>query len=100
MENEMKRDLQIENLKCGGCATTITHTLSKLPGVSNVAVDVDRSSVAFEANDRAFEAASAKLDQLGYPVAGSASGLHAAVATAKSYVSCAVGRFGPSSAKT
>jgi copper chaperone len=96
----VKRDLQIENLKCGGCATTITQSLSKLPGISNVAVDVDSASVTFEANDSAFDTARTKLDQLGYPVAGSASGLHAAVATAKSYLSCAVGRFGPSSAKT
>lgn len=96
----MKRVVQIENLKCGGCATTITQSLSHLPGVSNVAVDVDHSAVSFDANDRAFDTARAKLYQLGYPEAGTASGLHAAVATAKSYVSCAVGRFGPSSAKT
>jgi copper chaperone len=91
----MKRTVQIDNLKCGGCATTITQSLSRLPGVSNVDVDVDHSQVSFDANDRAFATACTKLDQLGYPETGSASGLHAAVANAKSYVSCAVGRFAP-----
>jgi copper chaperone len=95
MENSMKRNVQIENLKCGGCANTITQSLSAMKGVSNVDVDVDRSEVSFEANDRAFIDALVKLDQLGYPKQGTASGLHSAVATAKSYVSCAIGRFGP-----
>jgi copper chaperone len=90
----MKRIVQIENLKCGGCATTITQSLNQLRAGSNVAVDVDHSAVSFDANDRAFDAARAKLDQLGYPDTGTASGLHAAVATAKSYVSCATERFG------
>jgi copper chaperone len=93
----MKRSVNIDNLKCGGCATTITQSLSHLAGISNVDVDVDRSIVSFEANDRAFAAAKTKLDQLGYPESGTASGLHSAVATAKSYVSCAIGRFAPAS---
>jgi copper chaperone len=87
----MKRAVQIENLKCGGCATTITQSLGHLSGVSHVEVNVDQSVVCFEANDRAFAAAKAKLDQLGYPERGTASGLHGTVAAAKSYVSCALG---------
>jgi copper chaperone len=94
MEQAMKRSVTIDNLKCSGCATTIVQSLGHLSGVFNVDVDIDHSIVNVEANDRAFIAAKQKLDQLGYPESGTASGLHGAVATAKSYLSCAIGRFG------
>jgi copper chaperone len=88
----MLNTISVENLKCGGCATTITHSLGSLPGVSAVAVDVEQGQVSFEADDAARAAALVKLNQLGYPEAGSAHGLAAAAASAKSYVSCAIGK--------
>jgi copper chaperone len=88
----MLHTLAIENLKCGGCAATITKNLKQLPGVRLVSVDVENSTVNLDADDGTVEQAKLRLDQLGYPLAGTASGLHSAVATAKSYVSCAIGR--------
>ncbi|MFM2400026.1 MAG: hypothetical protein RL341_2183 [Pseudomonadota bacterium] len=88
----MLHTIAVENLKCGGCATTITHSLSALPGVSAVQVDVEHGQVSFEAADTARAEAVHKLQQLGYPEAGSTHGIAAAAASAKSYVSCAIGK--------
>ena len=88
----MLHTLSIENLKCGGCAATISKNLSQLPGVKAVTVDVANGAVSLDADDAALEQAKSRLDQLGYPLVGTAAGLHSAVAAAKSYVSCAIGR--------
>lgn len=86
--------IEVDNLKCGGCATTITKSLSAMAGVSNVAVDPEVKSVSFSADESLRSKVAAKLKSLGYPEKGSTHGIEAGVATAKSFVSCAVGRIG------
>ena len=44
----MKTIVHIQNLKCGGCATTITKKLNALDDVSDVVVGVEDNSVTFE----------------------------------------------------
>ena len=79
----------IDNLKCGGCANTITKGISKIEGVSNLNVDVENSNVSFEAeNNDVKEVVLKKLDALGYPKQGTSTGFQ----KAKSYVSCAIGK--------
>lgn len=85
----MMESIVIDNLKCGGCANTITTSLSKIENVSDVTVDVDTSTVSFEVSaDGTLEKVLAKLNSLGYPPEGTSSGLQ----KAKSYVSCAIGK--------
>jgi copper chaperone len=55
-------------------------------------VDVDHEQVSFEADAAARDQAVHKLQQLGYPETGSTHGIAAATASAKSYVSCAIGK--------
>ena len=43
----MKSTLVIQNLKCGGCANTITTKISSLEYITDVEVDVETSSVSF-----------------------------------------------------
>ena len=43
----MQSQFTIQNLKCGGCANTITKGVDSLEGVSNVHVDIDNSVVSF-----------------------------------------------------
>ena len=79
----------IDNLKCGGCANTITKGVSKIEGVSDVNVDVKSSTVSFETNDESIiEKVLKKLDSMGYPKQGTSTGFQ----KAKSYVSCAIGK--------
>lgn len=85
--------ITVENIKCGGCATTIRNRLLEEPQVTGVTVDVASGQVAIEAPDDRREALARRLAGLGYPEVGSVEGLKAAGAKAVSFVSCAVGRL-------
>ena len=86
--------LEIQNLKCGGCAHTIITKLNNLKGIQNVSVDTEINTVSFENESKnETEAATKLLSKLGYPVNGDANSIGK---KAKSFVSCAVGRIGKS----
>lgn len=86
----MKTTLEIQNLKCGGCVNTIRKQLNKLPYINRLEIDIDESTVSFEAvlpSD--FERIVQKLSALGYPVADEKNSIGK---KAKSYIRCAIGR--------
>jgi copper chaperone len=82
--------INIENLKCHGCANTISRGVSGLEGVTNVQVNIEDSSVSFNYDEskQNKENIVKKLARLGYPEKGKNSLKSSAV----SYVSCAIGR--------
>lgn len=87
----MNTTLQIQNLKCGGCANTIITKISTIENIENVNVNLDADRVSFDYNSESdLRNAIKKLLSLGYPVVGEANPL---TAKAKSFVSCAVGRM-------
>ena len=47
----MQAKVFIQNLKCNGCATTITNKLGNLQDVSDVKVNVENDSVSFTYED-------------------------------------------------
>jgi copper chaperone len=83
--------LHVDNLKCGGCANTISKSLSGIPGVTAIDVRPDTSEVMFTADPALRTEVADKLRSIGYPETGTISGVAAGVASAKSYVSCAIG---------
>lgn len=86
----MTTSIQIENLKCGGCAATIKKGISAINGVNDVAVDVENSMVTIDLENADLVEIKEKLSKLGYPEVGDKNSvLH----KAKSFVSCAVGRL-------
>lgn len=86
----MITNIQIENLKCGGCASTIKKGISTINGVHDVTVDVENSIVIIDSENTDIEEIKTKLSKLGYPEVGDKNTvLH----KAKSFVSCAVGRM-------
>ncbi|QFZ54934.1 heavy-metal-associated domain-containing protein [Oceanihabitans sp. IOP_32] len=88
----MNTTLEIQNLKCGGCANTIVTRLNELTEISDVKVDNASNSVSFNHSTEAeLETVTSLLTKLGYPVAGDKNAL---TTKAKSFVSCAVGRMG------
>ncbi|NHF59598.1 heavy-metal-associated domain-containing protein [Flavobacteriaceae bacterium TP-CH-4] len=88
----MHTTIEIQNLKCGGCAATILGKLNSLEQVENVSVDTDSSTVSFGYQRKEdFHAVKDVLAKLGYPLANEKNGLGR---MAKSYVSCAMGRIG------
>lgn len=87
----MTTTIQIQNLKCGGCAHTIITKLSELNDINNVEVDVENSSVSFTyENDENLILLKKKLNTLGYPEEGEKNSV---VSKAKSFVSCASGKM-------
>jgi copper chaperone len=90
----VKHLFEVVNIKCGGCARSIERALRADPRVTSVEVDVPAGLVRVEAAPEAMDDARATLLRLGYPEAGSAEGVAALKAKAKSFVSCAVGRLG------
>jgi copper chaperone CopZ len=93
-ENDYKMKhttVQIQNLKCGGCANTIVTQLSKLEGIFDVTVNNDTDEVSFYHNlEEELNVVKTKLSDLGYPMVGEQNSLPK---KAKSFVSCAVGRM-------
>ncbi len=87
----MKTTVQIQNLKCNGCASTINKKLSGLKNINEVSIDVENDSVSFEYDtEDTFETVKKELHKLGYPLVGEDNKLQS---KAKSYVSCAIGRM-------
>lgn len=83
--------ITVQNLKCGGCAHSITNKLENIAEISNVVVNVSESSVAFGYHqDETVAVVKDILKQLGYPEEGTTNSLGS---KAKSYVSCAIGKM-------
>ena len=89
----MTYQIKVENIKCGGCASTIRSKLEAMEGVDNIDVDIEAGIVSVSGSEDQREAVAARLLKLGYPESGTAEGIAAATAKAKSFVSCAVGRI-------
>lgn len=80
--------IEVENIKCSGCANTIQKKLLKIDKVKDVSVDVENGNVVIT-GDADRDIIVNKLQELGYPEKGSNTVLH----KAKSYVSCAIGKM-------
>ena len=89
----MKYDIECENIKCGGCASTIRSRLNKINSVSDVVIDVERGRVSLTADDGLRDQIVDTLSSAGYPEKGSVEGIKATSAKVKSFVSCAVGKI-------
>jgi copper chaperone len=89
----MKHIIEVENIKCGGCANTIETRLRKLEGVTQVNVEIEHGRVSVDAADDSREQLVRTLLQSGYPEKGTTDGIKAATAKAKSFVSCAIGKI-------
>lgn len=85
--------IEVENIKCGGCANSIRKSLMKDERVSAVEIDVENGKVSIDGEQAARDDAVKALAGMGYPEVGSVEGLKAAAAKAKSFASCAVGRM-------
>jgi copper chaperone len=85
--------IEIDNLKCGGCEKSIVKGLSVMLEVSDLVVDREHQVIRFSgaASDR--DVVVQKLRSMGYPEKGTIAGIDAGLANAKSFVSCAVGRM-------
>ena len=89
----MAYTIAVENIKCGGCASSIRSRLLERELASAVEVDVAGGLVHVEGDTQQREQVVGALASMGYPETGSVEGLKAAALKAKSFVSCAIGRI-------
>ena len=89
----MTYEIRVENIKCGGCSSTISNRLNELRSVDSCVVDVEQGLIAINGDVSNRTEVVQLLLKLGYPELGTANGLKAATAKAKSFVSCAVGKL-------
>ena len=61
-------NLNVQNVKCGGCAEAIQKGLTTLPGVESVKVDIATGNVTIQGQLLSQQQLSEKLAELGYPV--------------------------------
>ena len=90
----MKKTFQVENVKCGGCASTLTSKLKEEFGEIEVNLEKEPREISLELQDNKLEALTLALRKLGYPLSTDELGfIDTASTKAKSFVSCAVGKI-------
>ena len=89
----MEYEILVENIKCGGCASSIRSRVLDAKLATEVEVDIEAGAVHLRGDPARRPEAAALLAGMGYPETGSVAGVKAATARAKSFESCAVGRI-------
>lgn len=87
----MDTSIKVQNLKCGGCVTTITNKISEIRHISNININLDTSEVSFShKNNEDIALVEKRLSKLGYPKNDEKNSIFS---KASSMVSCATGKI-------
>lgn len=89
----MEQTIEVENIKCGGCANTIKKRLSEAFTTNHIEIDIEQGRITLDAEALDMDAVEETLRGIGYPKRGTAEGLDNVKAKAVSFVSCAIGRM-------
>ena len=90
----MQQTFEVKNVKCGGCAGTLTKSLLEEFGEVEVNLEVEPRQITLEIEEEQVEALKLKLRSLGYPLTTDELTTFQTVSTtAKSFVSCAIGKM-------
>ncbi len=93
-ENFNKKTYEVLNVKCGGCANTLKKTLKEDFGEVEVDLEAMPRKITLDMTDDRMEELKEKLRSLGYPLTtDELSGFDKLSTTAKSFVSCAIGKM-------
>jgi len=89
----MLQTFQVENVKCGGCASTLKSKLQEPFGVVEVNLETMPREITLEVEETQLQELRTLLRSLGYPMSDEKLNLFETGTTkAKSFVSCAVGK--------
>lgn len=83
------QEIFVENIKCGGCMTSIKHALGKIKGIEKVEIDQDTEKISLTGESYQLSEVIESLNSMGYPQKGD----NTLFKQAKSYVSCAIGKM-------
>ena len=86
-------NITVENIKCGGCAGSITKKLVEAFDTETIEVNIEQGTISIDVEDARREDVTQVLLDLGYPETDSVHGFGSAKAKAKSFVSCAIGKM-------
>jgi copper chaperone len=90
----MEQTFEVLNVKCGGCASTLIKSLKNEFGEIEVDLKIQPRKITLDIENEKVEALKLKLRSLGYPLkTDELSGFEKAAVTAKSFVSCAIGKI-------
>jgi copper chaperone len=83
------QEIFVENMKCGGCMTSIKNALEKIKGIVKVEINLDEEKISLTGDQYLLSEVIDSLNGMGYPQKGENS----VFKQAKSYVSCAIGKM-------
>jgi len=86
-------EITVDNIKCGGCAGSITKKLTSIFGTDKIDVNIEQGVISIDLDDSKKDELAKVLLDLGYPEIDSVEGFDSAKAKAKSFVSCAIGKM-------
>jgi len=90
----MKQTFEVLNIKCGGCANTVKKALLEKFGEVEVDLEVMPRKITLDIEDDKVDDLKQKLKSLGYPFADEKlTTIEKFGTTAKSFVSCAIGKM-------
>lgn len=90
----MKQTFEVLNVKCSGCANTLMKSLAEDFGHVEVDLSCEPRKITLEIEDDRYETLKLKLRSLGYPLTSDElSTLQTLTTSAKSFVSCAIGKM-------
>ncbi|WP_298693696.1 heavy metal transporter [uncultured Sulfuricurvum sp.] len=90
----MKQMFEVLNVKCGGCANTLIKSLADEFGEVSVDLECEPRKITLDVEEDQIEKLKLKLRSLGYPLTtDELSTVQTLTTTAKSFVSCAVGKM-------
>ena len=91
----MQKTFEVLNVKCGGCANTLTTKLADEFGEVTVNLDLEPRQITLDIKEANVPVLRTQLIKLGYPMSDEdLSAVEGFTTTAKSFVSCAVGKMG------
>ena len=91
----MKQTYEVLNVKCGGCANTLKSKLLEEFGEVEVNLEVEPRQITLDIEESQVPTLRQALKSLGYPMSDEdLSTVEGFTTTAKSFVSCAVGKMG------
>ncbi len=89
-----KQTFQVENVKCGGCANTLKKAFFEEFGEVEVNLEVMPREITLKIEENQIESLKIKLKALGYPLSSDElNTIEKITTTAKSFVSCAIGKM-------
>jgi len=90
----MKQTFEVINVKCSGCASTLKTSLAEEFGEVDVNLEVEPRQITLDIEESNIPALRTSLKKLGYPMSDEdLTTIEEFSTTAKSFVSCAVGKM-------